>query len=1122
MMMNNWKTIAKMGFSSGECDLSEATPHLIEFLKSVIHPELSVPYPDGMNQNFIMKPIKSSASIHAPDSGEFTAVIYPSNPLGRIVEVFFWDADTETYSVPTLYNQSQILSSIADYARGFGWVSIESDVIAAGQFQINGIAVGTRFLFPPGEKQGTGYYDKFSYKGLVGVQSDPNSLESGVRMNEGIVFTELPLLGRSPIRISDSIVTSDPNTTVIAIDGTNDLNYSCKHDALPGTVTLVPNVPVNYSSGKILLTAIGGISVNATHMLTGSFSGGTPGDQIPLTYVIEIYTYDLMGNAIDFFDYTQDTSGISGDTFGANATTIVNLPLPGQLLSKPVISQVQFKLRITQTGGVNYTLTTPHWQVFGNVIAHEAAYQGGAIPSYMYAVAQAEGQTFNIEAFQVFEATPNSDIAITTTTITYPQGDVLQTGIYYKMLASCMDSLHWRYVWKKSFWDKIRNDDDHPLKIIQWQGQLPQVLDSYEGGDMSGAKRFFRGLGRHLERGGRKAGKALFREGKRLAPILAPRALKLLDQVVATVAPGLSPYEKQASAYLLKGVRDGDWSADDLVKGLSNSAFDAASNSLTNYAANRTQQGGSLAGGRLAGGRLAGEDKVQSNVRRLLGYTAGKNTPIKVDKAVDVKDTISITFNETRGIFIPAIFFDEDNLVKASALYYLFQNVSIYQKFAKLGKWTVAKDGNLLVGHSDPTGLQYPIPPNCVLISLAQYEGTGNATITGNLNSPATGRSVELGLAVLKAFNNVKTLPKCPFATTGVLNFLNGTWHVEHMPAVYAWYKKQAVMNILGPVPLVMNSALADIQVQTVAEAKKQLHITAASGGICAGDEKAYTSLQRLLLTMLVAFQQTHPDYECDIELVLPLIHRIGDDSEFPVPFFVDKSLMEVRDYQGVLLCVPKLEHIEFSKYSRPIPVMAGRGKLKYDLSNSRFSKGKKKISWEELRGKVAAGKQSADADEINEIFMTLEAMADSIAELKGINATSKPSPQPKPKGQAKAKPKASAKGFKNLTPVDKLTEAIAVAKAMKKVSQFLTFFSDNGKANVFKNASAFEVLYNFINSEQFRAEPSDLSPENSAVVESIPANDAQLAKFAKYRERLDTKPAEGEQSGSSIQSLFN
>ena len=97
------------------------------------------------------------------------------------------------------------------------------------------------------------------------------------------------------------------------------------------------------------------------------------------------------------------------------------------------------------------------------------------------------------------------------------------------------------------------------------------------------------------------------------------------------------------------------------------------------------------------------------NSRWCGGICATKNKSVSKPSTIEAK-SYTVSWKETRGCFVPALFFltANDHVVTASGLYYLWSDKKVYDEHKKpapgtspQGEWTKDAKGNRLVGHVD-------------------------------------------------------------------------------------------------------------------------------------------------------------------------------------------------------------------------------------------------------------------------------------------------------------------------------------------------------------------------------------------------------------------------------------
>jgi len=855
------------------------------FLESLYHPNVPSALPDGQNVNFVLKPIRSSINFVMPDDlGDATVCLYPGNPLGRIAEVWVRDPEDASgtgYGPCQVHNSAQPLPPDYDYARFVkSFTLIESASLPAGSYVLNGRAVAVQFPYPAGEKPSidgtTSAASKYSYEALVGTQSDPQSIVAGVKMDDAICVLSVGGTNEKPVRLGDSVVTSGSYTKVQANDARQALTYTVNSDPAVDQTVAISQTKIYWRTGKMLCSAVGGVLGNLSYK--GSFVPGDPGP-IPLKVGLFLESYDLMGRAID----TQEVvitvlwNGASMTEVDYSRSESFSLPKVGELLNKPVIHQLQAGIWIQTVEDIALGIDHLDINISGDVEAITGDAHWVARPSLLWAVAGAKAQQFNVEMTQWFEATPNSNLLQTTTTIAVPFGSVKDLQDFWTGLRSLMDSGDFSYVWKYSEWKRL-GQSFHPAQMMQWQAIAPMVIEDFcysdEDGDMSSAKKFFEKVGHELKRGGKKALKDVLKVGKAVSRELAPEVLDLAINKLGGVA-GLTDQQKAAAMHILKP---------QVQKAL-------------------------MAGGSLAGGSLA--TRKRRPQMRLVGNCATKGLVPAIAPLPDIEDIVpwdsgfrrgnarssyvldqverrkltenqvvqftkdpanliggccsgklvakaqpknrptvekvehELKWSSTRGTFVPALFFHQlpnhDAILSSSGLYYLWRDPQLHQSLASTQSWSRDSKGTLLVGHDDPhVPIEILLPKDCVLIGVnsAEYKD-GDIFIKGDLSRPATGRSVEAACLATKFLLERNTGFKSPMAITGDMKAPSDGlgWRLAEMPVEFGYFKKRAAKSLVKgfALPIIGNWKGADIPVQTVAELKKAIQLTTQHrGGMCA------------------------------------------------------------------------------------------------------------------------------------------------------------------------------------------------------------------------------------------------------------------------------------------------
>lgn len=621
------------------------------FLESLYHMGVASALPDGCMENFIIKPVRSSINFTIPGgddaTGDATLVLYLANPLGRIAELWFRNVDDPSgYDICIVFNMAQPLPADFDYARfvkGLG--TLVSSTIPAGMFQINGRAVCVRFPYPAGEKPGINgsstAFAKYSYEALVGVQSDPCNIVSGVQMLIPIIVTDFGHFGEKALRLSDNVVTSNANTTVVANDARQALNYVADVVYANNETRTFTDTPTYFRSGQILMTAVAGLTAEVQWY--GSFVPNVPG---PLAFQIVYFinTYDLMGRTIDTIarPVTVRFDGLIDDKVDFLRSFKFVAPKVGTILSKPSIHRVEVSVEITSlTADViadNFVLKA---DAEFHVIAGDA--RGVGKPSVIWACSGAKGLQFNLEVGQWFEAVPNSRVLQTTTTIPVPHGSLNNMEDFYAGIEYLTARDDWRYVWTGPDWIRA-NQDFHPAQMLTWKTDLPMIMEQIveEGGDCSSAKTLFKKLGHELSRDGKKFAKVLNKQGMKLVRQVAP---EVLDIAVKRIGSEFGLDDKQIAAveHLL-------------IKPL---------------------KGGKLAGGSLAGGSLATKNKyLTPQQRRLLGQCATKDTVVPdIGQIPDIEEC-HIPAIKAEG----CIYVESDGSLNASEIEKLIARINYREK----------------------------------------------------------------------------------------------------------------------------------------------------------------------------------------------------------------------------------------------------------------------------------------------------------------------------------------------------------------------------------------------------------------------------------------------------------
>jgi len=831
-----------------------------QFVESLYHPNQSKFLPDGKNSNFVLKPIHSSNNFTfgaEQTTGEGTLVLYLMNPLGRIAEFYPYNSEDDEYESPTLFNQAQILSQNFDYGRPVSsYCLVKSSVLPAGTYQLAGRGMGVRFPYPAAEKPSsdgtTNPHSKFSYEALVGTQSDPSCLETGLRMDEGLVFLDFNLFGSPLVRLADSCpvggggITTGTTTVAQNNDHTQALDVQFMSSIVVPAGTIPPTTPLYLRTQSLLCTAVGGVESTISFDGFLSPTSVTTCD-IEITYFME--TFDLMGNAIDTiqeavtipFDPTTDP----GINFSRTVT--FNAPEVGSLLQKPVIQSVQFGVHLTPQTGQTLTLPGGTLSAQGNVVNILGQYYGAGSPSYIAAFSGASMQQFNIEMKQWFEVRPNSNLLETTTTNAFPVGDVFQEQTFWDSIRQLVDDGHWRYVCRESWF----LDMDHPAQMFNWRPKMEQMFNpdflgcNVDSPEMAGFSKLFKRLGSVIKKGGRVALKDL---KKIAATALSQYGPKVVGEII------------DLGVQTLGGGPEAQFIGKELKK-LSGVGLGALSKKIG-------MAGGSLAGGSVSqkqlnfSRRLMCEEEDHDFKDWLLlangesfevadshnpitlskGHCSGKSKKIQIVLDSDEKESvlpqslvITVLLNETHGIFVPAIWFAVDrsdsSYMEASGLYYLFQDQKLYEQCQDLKNWSKGTNGIKLVGHADPDDqLKVVVPPNSFLLGVDRIEkGSSGYSVVGNLLNPACGRSVEAALFTSKLLLEKKKIINLPVAISGemVKPSSGSIWKVAPLPESYAWFKAAAVHHIPGDlkIPFLANTRFADVLITDSTSIKKSLNI---------------------------------------------------------------------------------------------------------------------------------------------------------------------------------------------------------------------------------------------------------------------------------------------------------
>jgi hypothetical protein len=1004
--------------------------------------------PDGGITNYVIKPIKSSYSFSLPldGTGDATMSLSVANPLGRVAELWYRDEDNSTgYSPPTMFNQAQLLKESYDYARFVkGYACVKSQTLPAGTYQLNGLAALTRYPYPASEKPSkdgsSSAFSKYSYDALTGVQSDPCNLVTAVNMKEEVILAEFGQFNQPALRLCDNIVTSNANTVVVANDARQSLNYVVAANlATNATINFPPAAssdPVYYRSARILVTGYGGITAEASYK--GNFFCQFIGPYVfEVGYFME--TFDLMGHPIETntivvtpkVGSTTDFEGV----YRFDRTIKFIAPAVGSLLERPTIQQVQFGMYVRSLNSVN-PLTVSNFSLDIDAEIHVVAGDAYGVgrPSSIWAVSGAKQLQFSLESMQWFEAIPNSNLLQTTTTIPVPHGDVMSIQDFWKGMEYLMNIGAWRYVWKGKEWKHkyiMGNDGGvcrHPAEMLTWKAQLPDIIAQIvecENGDCSSAKKFFHKLGHDLKKGGRSFSKVLQKEGLKLAKQYSPEVIDFAFKKAGSVL-GLSDQEIQAAEHLLKPLlpklAGGSLAGGSLTTGqfVNNNRRVARLSDLVGRCATQDIEDlfkitpgikwkplhtiNNLSGNPNIYIPPPGEFKYRVKViNQPIGACADEGSnqewngamtrgvcadkgwnlmprdriPIPESNSIPMPtSTITVDWKKTRGCFVPALFFvgSGSDLVVASGLYYLWIDRALHA--SQEDNWSRDSKGTKLVGHKDVTPLECILPKYACLMSVNSVtQGEGyDLTISGDFSKPAMGRSVEAACTALRFCEEAGTSFKMIAAITGdMIKPSNGLgWRFADMPDQYGFYKKKAVRTLLPfRIPIIGNWTGADIPVKTLSDLKKALHLNGAVRGMC-----ATLSIEHCYPNPLIMWKNGYnsefdlegwfADYEMSI---LDQGQVIVADTE-PTNFLMwidNESKEKLKDIREI-----------FASPARCMPGPRG-GRRGGSGVNPRSSKAKKAVEPNQIEPRL--GK------ELNELKVTLQALAKEVAGLKNNNS---------------------------------------------------------------------------------------------------------------------------------------
>jgi len=214
------------------------------------------------------------------------------------------------------------------------------------------------------------------------------------------------------------------------------------------------DVVANFKCASNVVTAVAAVNVKATYSMT---------------------TYDLMGNPIDTaaVDKRQVFDPLINDYLDLTETVSFTAPPIGFLLNKPMVQSVGFNLTITLESGEVISNFTALCVVEASITLRGGSAYGSATPSTLWACSEAVNQQISFDIIQIFEATPNSNLLETTTTILHPVGSILQQEQFFECIAEMIEDGTWHYVCE----EKDFMDDAHACHGLNWVEKLPAVLE---------------------------------------------------------------------------------------------------------------------------------------------------------------------------------------------------------------------------------------------------------------------------------------------------------------------------------------------------------------------------------------------------------------------------------------------------------------------------------------------------------------------------------------------------------------------------------------------------------------------------------------------------------------------
>ena len=842
--------------------------------ESLYKPKLPALLPDGKNQYFVIKPVTSSFSFTIPESGEMSISLTPGNPYGRIAEAYAWDDTEEEYSAPVLANQSQVLKTNYDYGRlvKFHGALANYTISAIQGATFQGQHAMISVCYPANQKPALNgsqtAYNKYSYQAIIGTQCDPENMVVGAKMTDAILFNGIGQFGQDPIRLRDSLPTGQINgltiATASAVDSRNALIYPLSASAaIDQAFTLSTGAaPRYFRSGRILASAPGGLLSNVR------FDGSCVSDnivQIGLRVTYFMQTYDQMGRTIQTREVERDIifNPVNETSISFTATQVFSSPDPDDLLDKPMISLVEYgmTLQLLAPAPLAVNITEFNLEIVGEATAIGGDAWTVAKPSYLWAIAGAlPGSEITLNITQWFEATPNSNLFQTTSTITTPQGNMLQAQEFWQHLGMAIDNGTFAWVVKEKDWEEMCNHPDNHHDVILWEPKLHDVVKCAMNGDTSGGTQFFNKLGKFFKNAGKDGFNLVKKEGKKLLSKYGPQLLEIavgqlgglvgLDDEAQELFRALAkPLVGKAvgNNKLLKNLTQGNTAGGSAAGGsvprrivrlngntaktippnwdrvqmgageidykLSPVTSQKSSRSITHYQWDEeSEHNGGYPDAvikldpeqrRLIIIKSATTDKVPKNWNALEMAKSNSNVASKVAQMkTEENSNYCVTFTETRGVIVPCLFYEEGSIestvLKASGTYYLYHDMEQYQKY-KDGNWTTDKSGNKVVGHRDTLVIPFRLTPGYVLglVSNVEFKGKYDVELTCNLRQPAFGPSVMAGLMYLESLRKVNMKNRHLLAVTGPLSLdQRGGWKFDLLPDIVGLYKTKAVHHI--------------------------------------------------------------------------------------------------------------------------------------------------------------------------------------------------------------------------------------------------------------------------------------------------------------------------------------